>query len=128
MTSGDPPPAARPAGYDDEQPYRDADLAEYPKWWRRNVELFRRHGLRPYRPPRFADGTLATPVVAELEDELDVDVQFKGVDDGEAVQWGIWVDGELLEPVVHRRESEGYTVYDVSAAEFRSVVRDAVGD
>ncbi len=125
----DPPrPADLPPGYDEEDPYADEDLSTYPDWWRRNVEEFRAHGMRPYRPPRFADDELTPPTIEALEAELDVDVQLRAVNPQVGGDWQLVVDGEPVAPVGRRREGEGFTRYDVASAEFERLVREAAAD
>lgn len=127
MTDDAPPrPASLPAGYDDEDPYEGEDLSTYPDWWRANVEEFRAHGMRPYRPPRLADGTLSPPVVAELREAFGVDVRFRAKNPQSGGTWTLVVDGEDVRPVDHRRHGDGYTVYDLREDELREAVRDAV--
>jgi len=77
--SGHDPDSRRgfPPGYDEEDPYADEDLSEYPEWWRRNVEEFRQYGLRPYRPARFSDGELVPPLVSDLADELGEEIRLR---------------------------------------------------
>lgn len=123
----DPPrPADLPAGYDEEDPYADEDLSTYPDWWRRNIEEFRAHGMRPYRPPRFADDTLTPPVIDDLEAELDVTVRLRSVNPQAGGDWEVVVDGDPVATVDRRREGEGFTRYAVDADEFEALVRDAV--
>lgn len=125
----DPPrPADLPPGYDEEDPYADEDLSTYPDWWRRNVEEFRAHGMRPYRPPRFADDALTPPTIEALEAELDVDVQLRAVNPQVGGDWQLVVDGEAVAPVARRREGEGFTRYDVGSTEFERLVREAAAD
>jgi hypothetical protein len=122
----DPPRAASlPPGFDEEDPYEGEDLSTYPQWWRRNVEEFREHGMRPYRPPRLADGTLTPPLLEELEDEYDVSVRFRAVDPQVGNSWELVVDGRTTREVEHVRSGEGYTVYDLEEAELRRAVRAA---
>jgi hypothetical protein len=125
----DSPPRPRdvPAGYDEEDPYHGVDLDEYPEWWRRNVEQFRDHGLRPYRPPRFADGEHTPPVLERLEHKFGVDVLFRAVDPSVGDDWRVVVDGEDVATVGRHRSGDGYTVYEVSTAAFKSIVADHVG-
>lgn len=123
----DPPrPADLPAGFDEEDPYADEDLSTYPDWWRRNIEEFRAHGMRPYRPPRFADDTLTPPVIDALEAELDVTVRLRSVNPQTGGDWEVVVDGEPVATVDRRREGEGFTRYAVDADEFEALVREAV--
>jgi hypothetical protein len=126
VSDDDPPRAATlPPGYDEHDPYEGEDLSTYPGWWRRNVEEFRAHGMRPYRPPRLADGTLSPPLLDDLREEFGVELRFRSVDPGSGSDWQLVVDGEAVATVEHRRHGDGYTVYDLSAGELRRVVRDA---
>lgn len=124
MTDG-PPPAGRPPGYDEEDPYEGEDLSTYPDWWRESVELFREHGMRPYRPPRFADEELVPPTVAALETELDVAVRLRSTESGPHPSWALWVDGDRVATVPRRRETDGHTVYELTRDAFVGLVRDA---
>ncbi|MFB6172433.1 MAG: hypothetical protein ABEJ23_07850 [Haloarculaceae archaeon] len=125
----DPPrPSTLPPGYDDEDPYAGEDLDEYPEWWRENVELFRAHGMRPYRPPQFADGEVTTPVVDRLEADLGVRVQLRAVDPAYEDPWDVYVDGEPVASVERERNGDGRTVYAVTSAEFEALVRDAAAE
>lgn len=110
----------------DEDPYADVDLEELPDWWRRAVEEFRAHDLRPYRPPRLADGALAHEVVEELEAELGVELSFGSVDAAFRERWEVRLDGDAVAAVDRHRSPEGYTVYEVDAERFRELVREAV--
>jgi len=123
----DPPrPADLPPGYDEDDPYGDADLGDYPEWWRRNAEEFRRHGMRPYRPPRFADGEVTTGVVAALEADLGVTVRFRSVNPHEDGEWAVWVEGDRVATVERTRTQGGYSRYGITADEFRELVRRSV--
>ncbi len=125
----DPPvPASRPPGYDEEDPYEGVDLSTYPEWWRDAVERFREHGMRPYRPPRFADGELVPPTVADLEAELGVPIELRSTDPGPHPDWALWVDGERVESVGRHREADGHTAYELDRAAFEALVREAATD
>lgn len=117
---------SRAAGADPEDPYEGVDRSALPAWWRRAIEEFEAHGLRPYRPPRFADGTLAHEVVERLEADLGVSVRFTSVDSDYREAWEVRVDGDVVDEVGRHRSPEGYTVYEVGAEEFASLVRAAV--
>lgn len=122
----DPPRAASlPPGFDEDDPYEDEDLSTYPDWWRRNVEEFREHGMRPYRPPRLADGTLTPPLLEELESEHDASVRFRAVDPQVGNSWELVVDGHVACEVEHVRSGEGYTVYNLDEETLREAVREA---
>ena len=128
MTDGDDPPrdAANPPGYDEDDPYADADLSSYPEWWQRNVTEFRTHGMRPYRPPRFADGTIVTERIDSLESELGVEIRFQAKNPQDGGRWQLVVDGDAIMAVTHERSGEGYTIYDMEVHEFERVVRETV--
>lgn len=125
---GDDPPrsASHPPGYDEEAPYEGVDLSAYPGWWRRNVEAFERHGMRPYRPPRFSDGAVTTDVIERLENSLGVTVRIRAVDPHAGGSWEVLVDGEPVEAVERVRTETGNSRYELTADEFERLVADAV--
>jgi hypothetical protein len=126
VTDEPPRAASLPPGFDEEDPYEDEDLSTYPEWWRRNVEEFREYGMRPYRPPRLADGTLTPPLIEELEAEYGASVRFRAVDPQVGNSWELVVDGDAVCEVEHLRSGDGYTVYDLEEEQFREAVREAV--
>ena len=127
MDGDDPPrPASHPPGYDEESPYEGVDLSEYPGWWRRNVEAFERHGMRPYRPPRFSDGSVTTEVIERLEESLGVTVRIRAVDPQADGAWEVVVDGEPVGSVERTRTEAGNTRYELTADAFERLVADAV--
>jgi hypothetical protein len=127
MTAGDPSEReGLPPGYDEANPYESADVEDYPEWWRENIEEHREFGLRPYRPPRFTDGSIVPEVVDAIENEEGVDVQICSVNPHEDDDWEVRVDGETVMTVEHWRSDDGYSVYDVTADEFRSGVEDSL--
>ena len=133
MTECDEPPESNPAalearqpGEDPEEPYEDVDIETLPDWWREGVELHREYDLRPYRPPRFADGALVYEAVADLEAEFGVDIRLSGVGAEYGDDWTLLVDGEAVAPLARQRSAEGYTVYDLPAEAFERLVREAV--
>lgn len=126
MANNEPPrPANLPPGYDEEDPYAGEDLSEYPDWWRRNIEEFREHDMRPYRPPRFEDGEYTPELIMSLEGELDIEIQLRGVNPQSGNDWEIRVDGETVSTVGRRREGEGYTLYEMTSDAFESAIRAA---
>ena len=128
MTNGDDPPrdAANPPGYDEDDPYENEEISSYPAWWQRNVEEFRAHGMRPYRPPRFADGAIVTERIESLESELGIKIRFQAKNPQEGGRWQLVVDSDAITAVAHERSGEGYTIYDMEVDEFERVVREAV--
>lgn len=117
--------ADNPPGYDEENPYEDVDIDTLPAWWRQNVEEFRKHGLRAYRPPRLEDEELAPPVVAELEAEFAVSIRMQVLDPQDGHDWEIVVDGESVATVERERHVDGYSLFRVTRDELRRVVRNA---
>lgn len=124
----DQPPRAEhlPPGYDNENPYADEDISQYPEWWRRNIEQFREHELRPYRPPRFTDDEYTPNVITKLEADLDVDVLIRAIEPRVGDDWSVSVDGEVVTTIGRHRSGDGYTVYELSSDEFESIVRSAI--
>lgn len=124
---GDPPrPANLPPGYDEEDPYDGVDLSTFPAWWRRNVEAFRRHEMRPYRPPTFANGELSPPVIERLEAELGVAIRIRAVNPHEEGDWQVCVADEPIATIERTRTADGTARYELTAVEFETLVRDAV--
>lgn len=123
MNDSVPPRANLPAGYDEVDPYENENIGEFPVWWKENIELFREHELRPYRPPRFSDGVLTPDIISELEEELDVTIRLKAVNPKFGDDWGIWIDDEEITEVARERTEEGRTVYEISSERFEEKVR-----
>jgi hypothetical protein len=107
----------------DENPYEDIDLNDLPDWWCEAIEEFRKHGLRPFRPARFEDSTLKFEVVSELERELGINMRFVGVDVRYGDNWTVEVDGDVIGTIPRRRDSDGYTVFEMTADEFETWIR-----
>lgn len=115
--------SARSPGEDNVNPYEDVNINELPAWWRQAIETFEANDLRPYRPPRFEDGTLKHEVVEYLEDKLDIDIRFVCFNARHGDDWDVFVDNERIGKVGHRRSPEGYSVFEVESEEFESLVR-----
>jgi len=118
--------AGRSPGEDPEDPYADVDVETLPEWWQRSIREFEAFGLRPYRPPRFADGALKHEVVADLEAEFGVEVDVRGVDVTHGDDWTVHVDGDPIGSIGHHRAPEGYSVFEVDSDAFEAMVRAAV--
>jgi hypothetical protein len=123
-----PRDAGLPPGYDEANPYEDENLSTYPDWWRRNVEEFRAQGMRPYRPPRLADGTVLPPFLADLSERYEVDVYFHVVDPQAGGEWSLVADGDPVASAEHERTGEGYTVYHLGSNEVERLVREAASE
>lgn len=116
---------SRAAGEDAVDPYADVDVESLPGWWRESIRLFEEHGLRPYRPPRLADGRLKHELVEELEAELGVEIRFLGIEATYGDDWTLLVDGEAVADVGRHRSTDGYTVFELDASELESLIREA---
>lgn len=125
-TDSSPRSADLPPGYDEDDPYEDDDLSTYPTWWRRCIEEFRDHGLRPYRPPRFSDDAYVPVVIESLESELGVEIRVRAINPQDGNEWDFLVDGEPVISSVHRREEQGFSRYLLSSDAFRAAVRDSL--
>lgn len=126
MREDSPRPADVPAGFDDADPYADADLSTYPEWWRENVEAFREHHMRPYRPPQFADGTLVPELLRRLESELCVEITLRKYISADADEsWTLLVDDSPVADFTRVRNEEGRSVYSMTGEEFERLVADA---
>lgn len=117
----DPDPttlADLPPGYSEEDPYAGDNLSTYPEWWRRAIQEFREYGMRPYRPPRFADGELTTPLVLEAEARLGKPVRFHIVAPELDGEWRLVVGDDVVASVDRVRHTDGYSVYGITSGEF----------
>jgi len=110
------------------EPYSGVDIKELPTWWRHAIEHFEARGLNAYRPARFTDGTLTRRVAAELEAELDVSITLRCKNASVGDDWTIRVDGDPVGTVGRHRSKEGHTVFETTANEFRTNIRDALGE
>lgn len=127
--SDDPPrPASLPPGYDEDSPYDGTELEALPAWWRENIDTFQRHGMRPYRPPRFADGTITTEVINRLKTDLGVSVRIRALNPHTDGVWEVVVDGDPVDRIERERTEGGYSKYGVTAGEFEEIVTEAAGN
>lgn len=112
---------------DGDDPYEDTDMDDLPEWWRRNIDTFRKHGMRPYRPPVFHNGDSLPSVVNSLEQELGISITVsKHVTEGTSDSWRISVDGEVVGSAVRTRDDSGQSVYSIDSDEFESIIRQAI--
>lgn len=109
-------------GGGDGGPYSNVDTSRLPEWWQDAISEFERHGIRPYRPPRFADGEYKFRVVERLEDTFDVTIDFVGKNVEPGDPWAVRIDGEPIRRIGHRRSAEGYSVFEMDSDEFAEVV------
>jgi len=113
-----------PPGYDDEDPYANIDIERFDPWWRENIDLFRDHNMRPYRPPQFIDGAHTPPILKRLKDEFGVSIRFRVLDPQAHNDWEIRVDGDAVTTVERYRDDGGFSVYNMESQVFEQVVRD----
>lgn len=106
----------------------DDETEGQPRWWRDVSAEFDAHDMPAYRPPRFSDGAIVPTVVQRLEDDLAVSIRLRSINPQRDGEWEIVVDGEPVDSVGRRRESEGYSLYELSAGAFESIVREVVED
>jgi hypothetical protein len=117
--------SALPAGHDEEDPYENEDLEGYPEWWRRNIEEFREYGLRPYRPPRFADGVLVPPFISELEEETNEEIHLRTLQPMDEGAWEVLLGLERVTTVDRYRHTDGYSVYEIESKSLGQLVRES---
>ena len=116
----------RQPGSDPADPYEDVDLTSLPEWWRHAVEEFRAHDLRPYRPPRFADGTPVHDVVDDLTKEFGVEIGFGAVGEGYREAWTVRINGTDAFSLPRHRSVDGYSVYEIESEEFEHKIADFI--
>lgn len=126
LSDNPPRPEGLPAGYDGESPYEDEEISNYPDWWRKNIENFREHGMRPYRPPRFLDGEFVPPFIADLEDQKQVKIFIRSINPAVGDDWTLIIDNQEVATIGRHRSGNGYTVYELSSTEFESLIRTAI--
>lgn len=111
---------------DQVRPYENVDVASLPEWWQRAIEHFEERDIAPYRPPRFEDGTITPPVVHDLEDDLDVTIGFRCKNATVGADWTVTVDGEPIGQLGRHRSRDRYTVFEITAREFRTWIHASV--
>ena len=116
----------RNPGSDPRDPYADVDPTSLPPWWQDAVEEFADHDLRPYRPPRFADGTYVHEIRDRLETALGIEITIGATGDEFRNRWTVRVDGEPTTRIPRYRSADGYTVYDVDPSTFETRIRAGI--
>lgn len=115
----------REPGSDPDDPYEDVDTADLPDWWRELIIEFEQHGLRPYRPPKFADGVPKYGVVNRIEKRHEVAITFVKPD-RTATNWEVRIDDDPVMELDGHRSPWGYSVFEVGSDEFKDRVLDAI--
>jgi hypothetical protein len=100
----------------------DGNTKPRPDWWDTNQNLRDRYSLPEYNAPRFKEGTYTYEVVSEIEDQYACDVRFIGINTRYPEDWEIRIDGDRVADIARRRDSDGNTVFEMTAEEFREVV------
>lgn len=113
---------------DADDPYADVDIDTLPEWWREAIIEFREHNLRSYRPPRFADGKYKYEVVRELEARFDVNIDFIEFDVETTDKWTVRVDRQPIGTVSYRRDTDGYSVYEMRSDAFKEMITSAIAE
>lgn len=114
---------SRAPGEDREDPYRDVNVSTLPNWWQEAIEEFERHGLRPYRPPRFEDGVLKHEVIEELQADHDVEITFIVYDSRFGDKWEVHIDEESIGEIGRHRSTEGYTIFELDSEAFVEFIK-----
>ena len=117
----DPPSPAKAGKFGD--PYTDVDISSLPDWWQEAIVEFEDHGLPPYRPPRFEDGTLKHEVVDKLETEFAVTIDFMGINTHPGDEWLVRIDGDPIGRIEHGRAAARFSVFGMTAEEFETWLR-----
>jgi len=112
----------------DEAVYENVDVDALPEWWRQAIREHEAYGLRPYRPPRFANGAICPPVLQHLEKRYDVSIQLQGKNVSPGDQWAVFVDGSTAFEIERRRDPNGYTVIDIERDEFIDRLEQFLGN
>jgi len=111
-----------------DDPYADVDVSSLPEWWQQKIEHFRDRGIDPFRPPRFVDGTVTHDVVDGLETELEIEISFRCKNGTVGDDWTVVVDGDPIGSIGRHRSRNRYTVYELSADEFRTLINTTVAE
>lgn len=109
-----------------EDPYADVDIDTLPKWWRDTNREFEEHGLPPYRPSVFEDGTLKHRVIDLLEARLDVRIEFLYQGTGTPDEWTVWIDDVPVGTIGYHRDRRGYSVFEMASGGFIEWILDQV--
>ena len=116
----------REPGEHGNDPYSDVDISNLPDWWKKGIEIHREYGLRPYIPPRFEDDVAKYEVIEQIEEKYEIEIQFRSLDANEDNEWLILVDGEVVGSVTRFRDPGGYSVFEISSENFKSLIEEAV--
>jgi hypothetical protein len=100
--------------------------ADKPDWWSENEEIKAQFDLPTYEPPRFEDGTYTHDVVPKLESQFECRIRFVAIDPRYPEDWEVRVDGAPALDIGRRRDNNGNTVYQQTASEFESALRDQI--
>ncbi|WIV65899.1 hypothetical protein [Natrialbaceae archaeon AArc-T1-2] len=99
-----------------------------PDWWKENNRIREEMDLPPYDPPRFIDGVYLHEVVDDLKAECDCTIRFVGENTEYGDDWDIRIDGDRVAKIGRHRNENANTVYEMTASEFRTLVRSTLRD
>lgn len=105
----------------------DRSTNSKPDWWLENENLRRDMDLAEYEPPRFESGEYVHNIVAELESEYGCEIQFRSsINPDYPNDWVVQLDQTTVVNVSRHRNEDGNTVYELTAAAFRDLVKSSV--
>jgi hypothetical protein len=102
------------------------DVTSRPEWWDANQKIREQYSLPEYNAPRFEDGTYTHEVVPELQETHGIEIRFIGLDTIYPEDWQIRIDGDRVSDIARRRDKQGNTIYEMTAARFRDIIEEAV--
>ena len=97
---------------------------ELPDWWIENQSIKSGMDLPFYDPPRFEDGIYTHTIVPVLEEELECEILFIGIDVRYLDDWEIRMDDIPVCDIKKYRTQEGNTIYGISSERFCVVIRE----
>ncbi len=97
-----------------------------PGWWKSAVREFETNDLRVYQPSQFEDGIIVPDFINRMESKYEVTVRFMSIDPRDGDNWGLYVDGEKIRDVPHRRIPDGHSVYGIDSEEVEICIMKTV--
>tara|TARA_B100000809_G_C14778084_1_gene401959 strand:- start:266 stop:595 length:330 start_codon:yes stop_codon:yes gene_type:complete len=97
-----------------------------PDWWIENQSIKLGMNLPAYDPPRFEDGTYTHTIVPVLEEELECEILFIGIDVRYLDDWEIRIDDTPVCEIKKYRTQEGNTIYGIDSEKFDVMIREEI--
>jgi len=97
-----------------------------PDWWIENQSIKLGMNLSAYDPPRFEDGTYTHTIVPVLEEELECEILFIGIDVKYLDDWEIRIDDIPVCEIKKYRTQEGNTIYGIGSEKFDVMIREEI--